>query len=114
MKQKRGSHVGVVLSFVIFMTFIFFIYLIIQPALKTDKKDNSLEFLARSLIENSSANLTSASISIAQQSSQNCVRLSGFFTATSIGNRFIVRNSSESVLQSQIDGTRSEEHTSEL
>ena len=102
--KKRGSHVGVVLSFVIFMTFIFFIYLITQPALKTDKKDNSLEFLARSLVENSSANMTSVSAAIIQQSSQNCVRLSGFFTAASIGNRIIVRNSSESVLQSQIDG----------
>lgn len=104
MKQKRGSHVGVVLSFIIFITFIFFVYLITQPALKKEIKDNSLEYLARSLVENASANLTTTSVGLNQASSQTCVQLSGFFTTTGAGNRLIVRNSSGSILQSQING----------
>jgi len=104
MKQKKGSHVGVVLSFVIFMTFIFFIYLITQPALKTEKKDNSLEFLATGLMEKISANLTSVSVAIVPPSpSQDCVRLSGFFSTTGIGNKVISRDNSGNTLQTRVD-----------
>jgi len=100
--EKRGSHIGIVLSFVIFITFIFFIYLITQPALKTEKKDNSLEYFSVNLEKEASANLTTASLVVLQSTSQNCVRFSGFFAATGIGSNIIVRNSS-GVLQAQID-----------
>src|SRR3989338_7848725 len=104
MKQKKGSHVGVVLSFVIFMTFIFFIYLITQPALKTERKDNSLEFLARGLTEKSSGNLTTASVTIIPPGPpQDCVRLSGFFSTTGVGNKIIARDNSGNTLQSSVD-----------
>ena len=103
--EKRGSHVGFVLSFVIFMTFIFFIYLITSPALKTERKDTYLEYLIGSLKEKSSANLTAVSVAITQPNPQNCVRFSNFFSTTRMGNNFIVKNSAENVLQSQIDAT---------
>ena len=103
MKQKKGSHVGVVLSFVIFMTFIFFIYLITQPALKTERKDNSLEFLAMGLMEKVSANLTAVSVAITQSNPQDCVRLSSFFSTTDVGNRVVARDDSGNTLQSSVD-----------
>src|SRR3989344_9392359 len=103
MKQKKGSHVGVVLSFVIFMTFIFFIYLITQPALKTERKDNSLEFLAMGLMEKVSANLTAVSVAITQSNPQDCVRLSSFFSTTDVGNKVVARDNSGNTLQSSVD-----------
>ena len=36
-KSKKGSHVGVVVSFVIFVTFLIFLYTIIQPATVREK-----------------------------------------------------------------------------
>jgi len=101
--NKRGTHIGVVLSFVIFMTFIFFIFIITQPALKTERKDNSLEYLATSLAKEASENLTTVSLVILQPAAQNCVRFSGFFNVAGVGNKIVVRNSSD-VLQAQIDG----------
>ena len=101
-RGKKGTHVGVILSFVIFMTFIFFIYLITEPAIKVKNQENSIEYLINNLIENSSANLTTVSIAITQENPQDCVRLSGFFSAIGLGNKTIVRNVSD-VVQSQID-----------
>jgi hypothetical protein len=64
MKNKRGSHVGIVLSFVIFVTFIIFLYSALEPAIKTDKNKQILsDYLEIELIKQFSANLTSAIIS---------------------------------------------------
>lgn len=64
-KNKRGSHVGVVLSFVIFITFAVFLYTIIQPAIQTGQdKTAILNLLRVSLVENVSTDLTSASVTI--------------------------------------------------
>ena len=103
MKNKKGSQVGVVLSFIIFITFIFFIYLITQPALKVEQQDSSLEYLTDNLIERASSNLTTVSVGITQQNPESCVRLSGFFSATGLGNRIIVNDNSGNALQSSID-----------
>ena len=84
------------------MTFLFFIYLITQPALTAERKDNSLEYLAESLMEKSSANLTSSSFIIIQPNPQSCVRIYDFLNIAGIGTKFIVKNSTEDVLQSQV------------
>jgi len=50
-KDKRGSHVGVVLSFVIFVTFLIFLYSVLEPQLRVEKdKEAFLEYLKRDLI----------------------------------------------------------------
>src|SRR3989338_6106875 len=100
----KHSFILMVMAFVIFMTFIFFIYLITQPALKTERKDNSLEFLARGLTEKSSGNLTAVSVAIVPPGPpQDCVRLSGFFSTTNVGNKIIARDNSGNTLQSSVD-----------
>ncbi len=62
-KNKKGSHVGIILSFVIFITFAAFLFSIIQPQLKQEKsKQASLEFLRELLIDEFKANLTTITI----------------------------------------------------
>ena len=57
--NKRGSHVGVILSFAIFITFMVFLYFIIEPAIRIQgDKQNILDNLERELLEKFSANLT--------------------------------------------------------
>jgi len=64
-KYKKASHVGVVLSFVIFITFLIFLYSILEPALKTQKdKQAILDSLKIKLIKNFSADLTTTSINL--------------------------------------------------
>lgn len=42
MKSNKGSHVGMVLSFVIFVTFLFFLYTSIEPAVKQSENQKAL------------------------------------------------------------------------
>ncbi|MFH1151516.1 MAG: hypothetical protein V1788_00105 [Nanoarchaeota archaeon] len=63
--NKRGTHVGVILSFLLFITFLLFLYTAVEPTIKT-KGDNQiiLDDLKIELIELFSEDLTSATISI--------------------------------------------------
>ena len=108
MKRKKSrhgvvSHVGVVLSFVIFVTFILFIYLIIRPAITTENKQNILDNLETEVRENSSANLISASVFIGEFS-ETCVKLDSFFNNVEAGDRIVVKNSEGEVLNVKISG----------
>lgn len=61
--EKKGSHVGMVLSFVIFITFIFFFYIVFEPSLKSnEQKKVVLDNFENNLIENLTADLIEASI----------------------------------------------------
>jgi len=76
--NKRGSHVGMVLSFVIFVTFLIFLYSILEPATKTQKdKQALLDYLKIELIERFSADLTSATVSTrgGQENKYKCLEI---------------------------------------
>jgi len=63
--KKRGSHVGVVLSFVVFVTFLIFLYSILEPAIQTrGDKQNLLDYLKTEIIEESLGELITATIVI--------------------------------------------------
>src|SRR3989338_4723442 len=77
---KRGSHVGVMLSFVIFVTLLIFLYSAIQPLTKTKKEKQSLlDFLKVELIKKFSADLTTVTISvddsISYDDTTNCLKV---------------------------------------
>ncbi|MBT96779.1 MAG: hypothetical protein QF567_01825 [Candidatus Pacearchaeota archaeon] len=77
--NKRGSHVGVMLSFVIFVTFLAFLYSVIEPATKVEKdKQFILNYLGVELDKMFSANLTSVTISIEDEYtlSEDCLKIS--------------------------------------
>ena len=62
-KKRGGTHVGVILSFVIFVTFLIFLYTTIQPAVKLNKdKQIVLDLLKEEIISSVSAELTNAVI----------------------------------------------------
>jgi len=63
--SKKGSHVGVVVSFVIFVTFLIFLYTIIQPATARERdKSYILDYLILNLIGNSTGEMTTMIINI--------------------------------------------------
>ncbi|MFQ5531364.1 MAG: hypothetical protein ACE5ES_01985 [Candidatus Nanoarchaeia archaeon] len=64
-KYKRGTHVGVVLSFVVFVTFLIFLFSILEPVINIQQgKENVLNGLEAELIEYISSDLTEATISL--------------------------------------------------
>jgi len=73
-KNKRASHVGMILSFVIFITFLIFLFSITQPVtnIKTDKQD-LLEYLKKGLVDEVSADVTSSSLKILEI--KDCVKV---------------------------------------
>lgn len=74
--KKRGSHVGIMLSFAIFITFLAFIYSILQPAIKIhDNKQFILDALAREIIKEISGNLTTITISNNSSTSYDCLKI---------------------------------------
>jgi hypothetical protein len=96
MFSKRGSHVGMMLSFVLFITFIMFIYAAIQPVVNTgEDKESMLGYIESKVLENVSSNLTIISLSISGTNPANpCINLSNFFyiTHAPLSNRIIVKD----------------------
>ena len=99
--KKRGSHVGVVISFVMFVAFITFFYLIIQPTITSESKKNLFDYLREQTNYLFSDELTE--VSILTDGSSNCIKLTNFLPETGIGNRIIARGDS-GLLNSQVYG----------
>ncbi|HOW37100.1 MAG TPA: hypothetical protein PLK34_02535 [Candidatus Pacearchaeota archaeon] len=89
--NKRGSHVGVILSFAIFITFVMFLYVLVQPNLvDSETQVSALRTLQRDILQNVSDNLTITGVKISiPAGSQSCLRLQDFFINTQIGDRLL-------------------------
>ncbi len=72
--NKRGGHVGIVLSFVIFVTFLVFLYTITEPATRVERgKQDLLKFLKVELINNFTREMTKAIIDV--ESGKSCIKI---------------------------------------
>jgi len=81
--KKRGSHVGMILSFVIFITFIVFLYGVMKPTLNTGQDKKSLiGYIETQMIKNVTSNLTTISVQITENKNPNsdCIYLNDFFS----------------------------------
>ena len=62
---KKASHVGIVLSFVIFVTFLIFIYTIIEPTTRVERgKQKTLELLTPALMNYLNEDMTSVTVNL--------------------------------------------------
>ena len=65
LKNKKGSHLAIVLSLLLFVGFLVFLYVMIQPILQTSgNKPALIDSLQINLVKQLSANLTTVSISL--------------------------------------------------
>tara|TARA_Y100000310_G_C20542534_1_gene744013 strand:- start:67 stop:801 length:735 start_codon:yes stop_codon:yes gene_type:complete len=105
-KNCKGSHVGVVLSFIIFVSFLVLLYpALIDPALDTgENKQALLEHLRTEITENISAELTTASVELTLSEGNNCIKLKNFLSSTGITSRNIVKNDKEKNQASYVSG----------
>ncbi len=112
LKDRRGSHIGIILSFVIFVIFMVFLYVAVKPAVKTgEDKKAFLEILKADLLENVSDNLTSAGINInagKNPDNKNCVEFSNLITKLEIDeatkSQLVVKNETGNVLTFYVSG----------
>ena len=104
-KKQGGTHVGFVLSFVIFITFLIFLYsILIEPTKANQNKESLLENFKINLIENTSLKLRISSIAITDDSPQNCVRLEGLVPDLNLSSRIIVKNELNQIQESYVLG----------
>ncbi len=94
-KNHRGSHVGIVLSFIVFVLFLIFLYSSVEPIIKTQKdKQALLDYLEKALVKNFSANLTTSTLSINKDISKNCIEIENLIVEIGGASRIIVKNKS--------------------
>ena len=100
-RNRSGSHVGMIISFVIFITFIVFLYVVVNPAVSTgESKKSVLDFISNKITENVSANFTVVSIDFtnAKNPNKNCIILKNLLFNLNIPNpNIIVKNATESI-----------------
>jgi hypothetical protein len=87
-QNKKGSHVGMILSFVLFITFIVFLYTVVNPSIKnTESKRDLLNEIGARIIDNASSDFSIISIIINESDnpSTSCVQLNEFLFSSGIG-----------------------------
>lgn len=74
--NKRGSHVGMVLSFVIFITFIFFFYVVFEPSLKSsNEKEIILDNIEVKMKDNLESSLGILTVSGKDKIDKKCIEI---------------------------------------
>jgi len=90
-ENKKGSHVGVVISFVVFVTFILFIQILLQPAISMNKEKKSLlEVVERQILNKTSHSVESVSILVDSSISATCVSFNSFLSDFGFGLNVVV------------------------
>jgi hypothetical protein len=92
MKGKKGTHVEIVLSFVLFVGAVFFIFLIFEKDFSVKSTPSSFISFKENLKEEIKANLTSITINVPTPSSQNCIVLSNFLSNFNGLSKIIARD----------------------
>jgi hypothetical protein len=93
--DKRGSHVEIIISFIIFVTFIFFLFSMIEPSIGTNKeKENVLDNIEASLTDLISADMTIITINVISSTSQKCIELNNEIDGLGINSRVVAIGSS--------------------
>jgi len=92
-KNKCGSHVGVVISFAIFVTFIIIIYTLASPNFRISSSEQfSVEYLETKLLENLSSEVLIITIDIENVIGTNCIEISNLLSDFDINRKIIVKN----------------------
>jgi len=89
--------VGMILSFVVFITFVVFLYSVLRPAVTTgEDKKTTLDYIENKIEENTSVELASISIKIQDLKNPitNCVNFSSFFPYSLVSAHLVVKNES--------------------
>lgn len=99
-KTKKGAHIGIVLSIVMFIGFLVFLYVIMGPAIKPQKdKQAILDSLEINLLEQVSANLTTVTFSLGGYTpTGNCIEIT--HPTDVAGDNLIIKNVDGSLVNS--------------
>lgn len=87
-KNRRGSNIDVIISFIVFIGFLVFFYVIIQPSLVTPQDKsviiNSLYTELKSNLTGANITIISVGINLQKSAQKNCIILNGFAGAANL------------------------------
>jgi len=102
--KNAATHIGVVLSFVIFITFLTFMYsILIEPTINKEDKQSVLENLKNKLMRNISEELITASITV-NNTVDSCIRLGNLINELGVNSKIIVKDELENNQQVYVLG----------
>jgi hypothetical protein len=108
-RDCRGTHIGVVLSFMIFIIFLAFLYSALAPTVKIEEgKKFILESLEVALVESINTNLTTLTVTVPLEAGA-CVVLGEIIADAGITSRIIVKDESKETASSYISETDSDD-----
>jgi len=102
--NKKGSHVEVIISFIIFVTFIIFLFSILQPSISTQKdKKNIFDGIEMGIIDYTSSNMTIATVKLGSLA-EKCASLTNFISELGIEKNIIVKDDLGKTISSNVSG----------
>jgi hypothetical protein len=102
-REKRGSHVEIIISFIIFVTFVVFLLTMLIPTVTTKKdKENAFEGIQMQILDKVSSNMTLVTVNL--DSGDDCVDLTNILNDVGIGNNIIVKDNSGTTVEAYSDG----------
>jgi hypothetical protein len=101
-EEKRGSHVEVIISFIIFVTFVVFLLSILIPAVTTNKdKENTFTGVEIKVINKVSSNITSITVNL--DNGDDCLDIANIIGDLGEDN-IVVKDYSGNTVEAYADG----------
>lgn len=98
-KNRKGTHVEVVISFIIFIVFVVFIFAASKPSItKQQDKSNLLDSLEYGLIEELSSEVKTITVYIPSPT-EDCLTLDNSMSSLDIEEQIIIKDSSGNILE---------------
>lgn len=102
--NKRGSHVEVIISFIIFISFIVFLVATIKSPISRDETKTNMFDSVELAIENvTSSNMTTITINV-QNGTFSCISLNNFLVDSGAGSNIIIKDYSGTDISSSLNG----------
>ncbi|MGY4884823.1 MAG: hypothetical protein ACP5NZ_04570 [Nanobdellota archaeon] len=102
--NKKGTHVEVIISFIIFIIFLVFLFVSVESPLKgNEDKKGIFDSIELGIINDTSSDMTSVTVNVGD-SSETCLSLTNLLTFSNIGPNIIVKDYSGNTIQSHLNG----------
>ncbi|MDP2628798.1 MAG: hypothetical protein Q8P15_02790 [Nanoarchaeota archaeon] len=102
MRNKKGSHIDVVISFMIFVIFLGFLYSILSPVKIQRDKESLLDYVEGEIIGKLSSNLTTATIRIANTYDSNCFEIKQVISFDETTMDLLVKNTDNDLVKFEL------------
>lgn len=102
--NKKGTHVEIIISFIIFIIFLVFLIASVEsPVKKVEDKKNSFEGIEIGIMEEVSADMTTVTVNVGDES-ELCLSLTDLISLSDIGSNIIVKDYFGNPVTSRING----------